>query len=39
MNGGLNIFTLVADSSLPVQLGLLILLVFPFLSWDRKSGG
>lgn len=33
MNGGLNIFTLVADSSLPVQLVLLILLVFSFLSW------
>jgi biopolymer transport protein TolQ len=33
MNSGLNIFTLIADSSLPVQLVLLILLVFSFLSW------
>lgn len=33
MNGGLNIFTLVAQSSLPVKLVLLVLLVFSFLSW------
>jgi biopolymer transport protein TolQ len=33
MNGGLNIFSLIADSSLPVQLVLLVLLVFSFLSW------
>ena len=33
MNGGLNIFTLISDSSVPVQLVLLILLVFSFLSW------
>jgi len=33
MNGGLNIFTLVSQSSLPVQLVLLVLLVFSFLSW------
>ena len=33
MNGGLNIFTLIADSSVPVQLVLLVLLVFSFLSW------
>jgi biopolymer transport protein TolQ len=33
MNGGLNIFSLIADSSWPVKLVLLILLVFSFLSW------
>ncbi|MEO7052292.1 MAG: protein TolQ, partial [Rhodanobacter sp.] len=33
MNGGLNIFSLIADSSLPVQLVLLVLLVFSFMSW------
>ena len=33
MNGGLNIFKLVAESSLPVQLVLLVLLAFSFLSW------
>ncbi|HZY34201.1 MAG TPA: protein TolQ, partial [Rhodanobacter sp.] len=33
MNGGLNVFSLVADSSVPVKLVLLILLVFSFLSW------
>jgi biopolymer transport protein TolQ len=33
MNGGLNIFTLIADSSLPVKLVLLVLLVFSFMSW------
>ena len=33
MNGGLNIFKLVAEASLPVQLVMLILLVFSFLSW------
>jgi biopolymer transport protein TolQ len=41
MNGGLNVFTLIANSSLPVKLVLLILLVFSFLSWViiiRKYG-
>ncbi len=33
MNGGLNVFTLIAQSSVPVQLVLLVLLVFSFLSW------
>jgi biopolymer transport protein TolQ len=33
MNSGLNIFALIADSSLPVKLVLLVLLVFSFLSW------
>ncbi|MDO1527765.1 protein TolQ [Fulvimonas sp. R45] len=33
MNSGLNIFKLIADSSLPVQLVLLVLVVFSFLSW------
>ena len=33
MNGGLNIFSLVADSSIPVKLVLLILVVFSFMSW------
>jgi len=33
MNGGLNIFKLVAEASLPVQLVMLLLLVFSFLSW------
>lgn len=33
MNGGLNIFSLIAGSSLPVQLVLAVLLVFSFMSW------
>jgi len=33
MSGGLNIFKLVAEASLPVQLVMLLLLVFSFLSW------
>jgi len=33
MNSGLNVFTLIADSSWPVKMVLLILLVFSFLSW------
>ncbi|WP_049623132.1 protein TolQ [Frateuria defendens] len=33
MNGGLNIFKLVAEASLPVQLVMLVLLLFSFLSW------
>ncbi|WP_266168470.1 protein TolQ [Dyella subtropica] len=33
MNGGLNIFKLVAEASIPVQLVMLLLLVFSFLSW------
>ncbi|GAA0911166.1 protein TolQ [Luteibacter anthropi] len=33
MNGGLNIFKLVAEASLPVQLVMLLLLGFSFLSW------
>jgi len=33
MNSGLNIFALIAGSSLPVKLVLLVLLVFSFLSW------
>jgi biopolymer transport protein TolQ len=33
MNGGLNIFKLVAEASLLVQLVMLVLLVFSFLSW------
>jgi biopolymer transport protein TolQ len=33
MNGGLNIFKLVAEASLPVQLVMLLLLMFSFLSW------
>ncbi len=33
MNAGLNIFKLIADASLPVQLVMLLLLVFSFLSW------
>ncbi len=33
MNGGLNIFKLVAEASLPVQLVMLVLLIFSFLSW------
>lgn len=33
MDGGLNVFTLVGQSSIPVKLVLLILLVFSFLSW------
>jgi biopolymer transport protein TolQ len=33
MNSGLNIFALIADSSWPVKLVLLVLLVFSFLSW------
>lgn len=41
MNGGLNIFELIAGSSLPVKGVLLILLVFSFMSWViivRKYG-
>ena len=41
MNGGLNIFKLVSEASLPVQLVMLLLLVFSFLSWViiiRKYG-
>ena len=33
MNGGLNIFKLVAEASVLVQLVMLVLLVFSFLSW------
>lgn len=33
MNGGLNIFSLIADSSWPVKLVLLVLLAFSFMSW------
>lgn len=33
MNGGLNIFSLVAESSLPVKLVLLVLVAFSFMSW------
>jgi len=33
MNSGLNVFTLIADSSWPVKMVLLVLLVFSFLSW------
>src|ERR1700761_7799104 len=33
MNGGLNIFKLVADASLLVQFVMLALLVLSFLSW------
>lgn len=33
MNGGLNVFEIVADASLPVQLVMLALLVLSFLSW------
>ena len=33
MNGGLNIFKLVAEASTPVQLVMLVLLVFSFMSW------
>ncbi|MFC5743861.1 protein TolQ [Dyella tabacisoli] len=33
MNGGLNIFKLVAEASVPVLLVLILLLVFSFLSW------
>ena len=33
MNGGLNIIKLVTEASLPVQLVMLLLLVFSFLSW------
>lgn len=33
MNGGLNIFKLVAEASILVQLVMLILLVFSFMSW------
>ncbi|MET0330817.1 MAG: protein TolQ [Dyella sp.] len=33
MNGGLNIFKLVAEASLPVQLVMLVLLGFSFFSW------
>jgi biopolymer transport protein TolQ len=33
MNGGVNIFKLVAEASLPVLLVMLLLLVFSFLSW------
>ncbi len=33
MNGGLNIFKLVAEASILVQLVMLVLLVFSFLSW------
>ena len=33
MNGGFDIFRLVADASLPVKLVLLVLLAFSFLSW------
>jgi len=41
MNGGLNVFELIAGSSLPVKGVLLILLVFSFMSWViiiRKYG-
>ncbi|GLQ96664.1 protein TolQ [Dyella mobilis] len=33
MNSGLNIFKLLADASLPVQLVMVLLLLFSFLSW------
>ena len=33
MNGGLNVFKLVTDASIPVQLVMVLLLVFSFLSW------
>ncbi|HUA80525.1 MAG TPA: protein TolQ [Dyella sp.] len=33
MNGGLNVFEIVASASLPVQLVMLMLLVLSFLSW------
>ncbi|RDJ00327.1 protein TolQ [Dyella solisilvae] len=33
MNGGLNIFKLIADASILVQLVMLVLLVLSFLSW------
>jgi biopolymer transport protein TolQ len=33
MNGGLNIFKLVAEASVPVLLVLILLVVFSFLSW------
>lgn len=33
MNGGLNIFKLIAEASLPVQLVMLVLLAFSFMSW------
>ena len=33
MNGGLNVFDLIKNSSLPVQGVLLTLLVFSFMSW------
>ncbi len=33
MNGGLNIFKLVAEASVPVQLVMLVLLAFSFMSW------
>jgi len=33
MNGGLNIFKLVAEASILVQLVMLVLLVFSFMSW------
>src|SRR5690242_21943050 len=33
MNGGLNIIKLVTEASLPVQLVMLVLLAFSFLSW------
>ncbi|WP_233841048.1 protein TolQ [Dyella sp. 2HG41-7] len=33
MNGGLNVFEIVASASLPVQLVMLVLLVLSFLSW------
>jgi biopolymer transport protein TolQ len=33
MNSGLNIFKLLADASLPVQLVMAVLLLFSFLSW------
>ena len=33
MNGGLNIFKLVAEASVLVQLVMLVLLVFSFMSW------
>ena len=33
MNSGLNIFKLLADASLPVQLVMAVLLFFSFMSW------
>lgn len=33
MNGGLNFFKLVTEASTPVQLVMLVLLIFSFLSW------